>query len=434
MRSTFSVYFVFVGLFLLATPLKSAVDSTLRFDNAIYEEQVKTVRFVQSESGFNFPIYNLEAKRPLLLEFDQLKTERDFYQYTLIHCDANWQPTSGMVRTQILEGQGFDNIDDVGFSSGTLMNYSHYRVQLPSENTMPKISGNFLLVVYRNFDERDIVLSRRMMVVNVAGGVNMELLQSRQVDLRATHQQVNFTFNVKADFFMPNPMQDIKTVVLRNGEWMSANYGMKPTVVLGGTFQFNQQLGNQFEGTNQFRYFDLRSLRMSQAGIKQRLNISNQKHVWLVPDQSRKYEKYFNWADINGRVLYDSKDVPMPAGVPLESDYCFVHFSVRSEKELDKPVYIYGEISDWRVQENYRMYYSPESGVYEAVVPLKQGYYNYMYGVFDAETGKLNFSEFEGNHAATENNYMVLVYYRNQTFGYDELIGYGLKNTNTGLK
>jgi len=414
--------------------LNSAVDSTLRYDNAIYEEQVKTVRFVQSESGFNFPIYNLDAKRPLLLEFDQFKTERDFYQYTLIHCDADWKPTTGVVKTQILEGQGFDNIDDVGFSSGTLMNYSHYKVQLVSENTMPKISGNYVLLVYRNFDEKDIVLSRRMMVLSVAGSVNMELLQSRQVDLRATHQQVNFTFNVKSDFFMPNPMQDIRTVVLRNGEWMSANYSMKPTVLLGGTFQFNQQLGNQFEGINQFRYFDLRSLRMSQAGIKQRLNISNQKHVWLVPDQSRKFEKYFNWSDINGRVLYDSKDVPMPAGVPLESDYCYVHFSVRSERELPQPVYIYGEISDWRIQESYRMYYSPDLGVYEAVVPLKQGYYNYMYGVLDSETGKLNFTEFEGNHAATENNYMVLVYYRNQTFGYDEIIGYGLKNTNTGLK
>jgi hypothetical protein len=111
-----------------------------------------------------------------------------------------------------------------------------------------------------------------------------------------------------------------------------------------------------------------------------------------------------------------------------------VHFSVRSERELENPVYLYGEISDWRIQENYRMYYSPETGVYEAVVPLKQGYYNYMYGVLNPETGKLSFAEFEGNHSATENNYMVLVYYRNQTFGYDELIGYGLKNTNAVLK
>ena len=425
---------IWLGLMCMTQVALASTDSTLRFANAIYEDNVKSVRFVKTESGFNFPLYNLGSDKKLTLEFDQIKTERDFYQITLIHCDAYWRPTQGLVKTQYLEGQGYENIDDVGFSSGTLTNYTHYKVELPTENMMPKVSGNYILVVYRNFDEKDIVLSRRMMVLDIKGRIDMELFQSKQVDLRITHQQVNMTFVVNGDYYMPNPLQDIKTVVLRNGEWEYANFDMKPNVYFGQTFQYNQQLGNQFEGVNQYRFFDLRSLRMAMSGVSKRLNIANQKHVWLVQDKSRGMERYFNWADINGKVLYDNKDIPLPAGVILESDYCYVHFSLKAEREFENPVYIYGEISDWRVMESHKLYWNPDAMMYEAVLPLKQGYYNYLYGVLDPATQKLSFMELEGNHAETENNYMTLIYHKNPNMGYDELIAYGLKNTATALR
>ena len=173
---------------------------------------------------------------------------------------------------------------------------------------------------------------------------------------------------------------------------------------------------------------------MAMSGVSKRMNIANQKHVWLVQDKSRGMERYFNWADINGKVLYDNKDIPLPAGVILESDYCYVHFSLKAEREFPNPVYIYGEISDWRILESHKLYWNPDAMVYEAVLPLKQGYYNYLYGVLDPETQKLSFMELEGNHAETENNYMTLIYHKNPNLGYDELIAYGLKNTAAALR
>jgi hypothetical protein len=56
-----------------------------------------------------------------------------------------------------------------------------------------------------------------------------------------------------------------------------------------------------------------------------------------------------------------------------------------------------------------------------------------VFGVKDESTGLLDFSMFEGQHSETENNYMVLIYHKNPGMGYDELIGYGLKNS-TSLK
>lgn len=409
-------------------PLMATTDSSIRYANAIYESDIRTVRVYQKSSGFPFPIFTLGSEDGLVLEFDQIRSERDFYQYTLIHCDATWHPTV-LSRTQTLDGMGYDNVENANFSSGTLMQYTHYSVELPGEQTKPKLAGNYLLLVYRNFNEADIVLSRRIMVLQSQGAVNIQLSQSKQVELRSTHQQVNFSFIKNDAYFMPNAMQDVKAVVLRNGEWMYGIDDLQPMFIVGNEMQYNHQLGNQMDGMNQYRFFDIRSFRSSTAGVKQRLNIANQKHVILVNDKSRRFERYFNWADYNGRVFYDNKDLPMPSGMAFESDYCFVHFSVQADAELKEPVYVYGEMSDWRILESHRMYFNPDARAYEAVIPLKQGYYNYVFGVKNEETGVLDFSQFEGQHSETENNYMVLIYHRNPAMGYDELVGYGLKNT-----
>ena len=417
---------------LLSKNIWANTDSTLRYCNAIYENDVRTVRLIQEGSGFNFPIISLgENENALRLEFDQLTSERDYYQFTLIHCDAHWNK-SQLVKTQYLDGSGFDNIENQLFSSSTLTQYVHYSVNFPTSQTKPKISGNYLLVVYRNFNESDIVLSRRIMVLNSQGNVDLTVSQSSQVEFRAENQQVNFTFTTLKNYFIPNPYQDITAVILRNGEWLGSNSELKPQFIQNQSYAYKQMIGSQFQGMNEFRYFDIRSLRVSQAWVKKKLNIGNQKHVWLVTDQSRCYDRYMNWSDYNGRVFYDNKDIIKdsilkPNGFENESDYCFVHFSLKADP-IDRDIYIYGELSDWRILESHKMFYNSDAKIYEAVIPLKQGYYNYVYGV-KSDDNLLDFKQLEGSHSVSENNYMVLMYHRNQAMPYDELIGYGLKNS-----
>ncbi len=416
-------------LFLVINSAQSATDQELRYENAIYESDIRTVVLL-NEAGFNFPLVELnESINKLTLSFDQLSSERDFYQYTLIHCDANWEK-SPIARTQYLSGVGFESIDNSFFSNGTLTQYTHYEVNLPSENTKPTISGNFLLLVYRNFDENDIVLSRRIMVLGSKGNVSMNIVQSNQVEFRQVQQQVNFTFNkTSGDYYIPNPQMDVKSVVLRNGEWNSAIDNLKPQFIKGNSFEYNQMLGNQFDGINEYRYFDIRSLQVAQAGVKKRMNIGGQKHVWLIADKSRGQDRYLTWRDYNGRVFYDNKD--LPSQVNIESDYCFVHFTLVSA-DLKQNIYLYGELTDWSIKEDYKLFYNSDLGQYEAIVPLKQGYYNYMYVIPGSEGTSVDYKTLEGSHSITENNYMVLIYHRNQAMPYDELIGYGLANSVQG--
>lgn len=417
---------------LVLTSASYAADSTLRYENYIYEKDFRSVKLYQTSSGFNFPVLNLNSSETLSLDFDQLTSEQDYYQYTLIHCNANWEP-SGMAKTQTLAGMGFESINNAMFSSATLMQYTHYSVAIPGENTKPKISGNYLLLLYRNFNEKDIVISRRIMVLDSKGGVDMKTIQSRQVELRPTHQEVDFNFVLNNNTYpIPNPYTDLKTVILRNGEWMNPITDLKPQYVTGSTYNYQYQIGNQFEGMNEYRFFDIRSFRLSTAGVKQRLNIANQKHIILITDQTRRFDRYSRWADYNGRYLLDNKDIPNSGNAPMESDYCFVHFSVKSDEDLkNKKVFVYGELSDWSILPDFQCFYNADNKTYEAVIPLKQAYYNYVYAVQDISTGEIDFKHFEGSHYETENNYMVLVYHKNQTMGYDELIGYGLQNTST---
>ena len=429
MKNIVLVIFLFFG----GEKLLANLDSTLRFTNAIYEGDIRTVRVTQPQSGFAFPLITLEdALGNLRLEFDQLTAERDYYQFTLILCDAQWNKVP-MAKTQYLEGIGYENLENYVFSNSTLTQYVHYTQNFPTENTLPKYAGNYLLVVYRNFNESDIVLSRRIMVLSAKGNVDVTVNQSNQVEFRQENQQVNFTFNTLKGYYIPNPYQDLTAVILQNGEWVSAIDNLKPQFIQSQSYAYKQVQGTQFSGENEYRSFDIRSLRSSQAWVKKRMNIGNQKHVWLVTDQSRGYDRYMPWSDYNGRVFYDNKDIIKDTmmnnnGVSFESDYVFVHFSLAADVQ-ENDVYIFGELSDWRINENLKMYYNADLKNYEAVVPLKQGYYNYMYGIFNKTTGKLDFKPLEGANSATENNYMVLMYHRNQAMPFDELIGYGLKNS-----
>jgi hypothetical protein len=60
---------------------------------------------------------------------------------------------------------------------------------------------------------------------------------------------------------------------------------------------------------------------------------------------------------------------------------------------------------------------------------LKQGFYNYKYVVVDGDTGLIDEGAISGNFYETENNYKVLVYYRDLGARFDRIIGLGEANS-----
>ena len=76
------------------------------------------------------------------------------------------------------------------------------------------------------------------------------------------------------------------------------------------------------------------------------------------------------------------------------------------------------------------MVYNDKNGNLEASLLLKQGFYNFKY-VLKAADGTIQNSTVGGDFHFTENNYLILVYYRNFGDLYDGIIGVGSTNSRT---
>ena len=74
------------------------------------------------------------------------------------------------------------------------------------------------------------------------------------------------------------------------------------------------------------------------------------------------------------------------------------------------------------------MKFNEESQVYENTMLLKQGFYNYKYVVVNADES-VDEGAISGNFFETENDYKVLVYYRDLGARYDRIIGLGEGNS-----
>ncbi|NQZ75556.1 MAG: DUF5103 domain-containing protein, partial [Ekhidna sp.] len=106
----------------------------------------------------------------------------------------------------------------------------------------------------------------------------------------------------------------------------------------------------------------------------------------------------------------------------LNADYAKVRFTLVSEP-IQGDVYVAGRYNNWNLSDVNRMRYTTQGGVgrYETSIPLKQGYYEYMYVV---DNSTLPSYYYEGSHFQAENEYEILVYYRMPGNVNDELIGY----------
>ncbi|MFM7031134.1 MAG: DUF5103 domain-containing protein, partial [Bacteroidota bacterium] len=107
-------------------------------------------------------------------------------------------------------------------------------------------------------------------------------------------------------------------------------------------------------------------------------------------------------------------------------DYATVHFTYAPPGNVpyNKELYIIGQITNYGKDEGARMTWNQDQRVYQTTLRLKQGYYDYAYALEDKSGGRIKFitDETEGNIWETENEYMVLVYYRELGGRYDQLL------------
>lgn len=423
-------YILFGLLHCMAMGASAQVDKELRYDNYVYEEEIRTILLYQTSTKDHMPVLGMESNDKLTLLFDQLGNRNEYFQYTFVHCNSDWTP-SDLQPMQYLEGSMYGTIDKFTYSNNTYIKYVNYQLEFPAADIKPKISGNYLLKIYRNFDENDLVLTRRFYLLDNKIGVTGNVHPATRPDYRFNKQEVDFVANTK-NYLVVNPFQDTRVVVIQNYWQNNAITGLKPQFVNGADLTYNYEEENVFGGINEFRFYDTRSLRFASMNVEKKFFENGVYHSVLLKDEVRAFKRHINIVDFNGRRVIENRD---GNNGDVDGDYTWVYFTLQSENPFPDSVYIMGELTDWRIQEQFKMTYNPEIKAYQGKALLKQGYYDYMYVTQPKDLTQLPETVFtEGNFMNTENDYYIFYYVRNQFLDYHELLGFQRLNTNSEKK
>ena len=377
-------------------------------------ENIKSIIF-KGPTEDQFPLIQLGES--LRLEFDDLTARETDYYYRIRHCDHNWEP-SQLLKSQSLDGMDNQRIIDYRNSYNTLQAYSNYRLQLPNSLVRVKVSGNYVLEILNSSNQ--LQFSRRFVVYEplvVVGGVAK---RSRNFNFVNTKQSIQFSINTGA-FRVVNPRQQIKVVIIQNDQWRTAINGLKPQFTRGPELIYRYDQESSFFGGNEYLNFDTSDLRAPTAAIA-KIRVEDVYQHYLYTNQYRYDRPYTYFPDINGDFELRTLQGRDPS---REGEYTDVHFSLpyRDVMGLDQ-LYVYGKFNNYELDDISRMEYNEENGMFEATVRLKQGFYNFKYVALN-DRGELIDSKVSGDFHFTENNYRLLVYFRDFGGQYDRLIGIG---------
>jgi len=389
------------------------------YTDRIYSPTVKSVTFHPLGMGIAAAVSDVEGNTPLLLTFDDLTYDARRFVYRIIHCDFDWEP-SELMEMEYVQGYTEDDIRQFAYSSKTTRSYVHYELTLPNANTRWTRSGNYLLVVFEDEDRRIPVITRRFVVVDNQVQIDPSWSIPAQASGYRTHQELDFMVR-HPRLNIRQPMQEIRATVVQNGQWANALVGMVPFQFGNQYISFDHQGKIVFAGGNEFRQLDLRSLWQRTGQMADLVRSKTSTEVVLFRDRLRGEEPYFQNRDINGRFFLETRD----QGNPLASDYAQVLFTLDApEPFLDKEVYLLGAFNDWLALPEYKMIHSEADKGYILKKPLKQGFYNYAFGMTTSRESRPDLRETEGSFYETENEYLVFIYYRPFGARADEVIGY----------
>jgi len=389
----------------------------LVYENLNYLPAIRTVQFYPADRENALPVIELHSNDQFILAFDDLRGDVRNYYFNIEHCDANWKP-SRLSPLEYAEGFNEERILDYRTSVNTLQPYTHYHVVFPTNNVKPKLAGNYLLKVYEDADKSRLVISRRFYVLAPLMIVSPQFAPSVDITKRSSNQKLNLKINT-GGLTVSNPYQDVSILVMQNQrpdiqQWLTA-----PLFVSNNELTYNDNKTLDFCGGNEFRYIDLRSLRLASERVA---NIRLDSAVWvdLIPDKSYKDASYASLFDENGQFFIRNQD---KADADTESDYAWVTFSLEDDTPPDGAVYVVGGFNNYIRGADNKMAYNDAQKKWQCTILLKQGLYDYEYVRIDPSgTAEVAFSS--GNHFETNNTYQILVYNRRQGTTWDELVGY----------
>lgn len=411
--------FVFAALILSAGLLAQ---------DQVFDPDIKSTQLYRFGDQTTFPIILLGSADGLELHFDDLGNRVKNYYYTFQLCNADWSPAM-MQPFEYIKGFQNARITTYRNSSFATTRYIHYQAVVPDRNCYPSRSGNYLLKVFLDNDTSKLAFIKRMVVAGNRASITAQIQQPFSSALFRTGQKLNIVVQTDNRLQIMSP-SDLKLAILQNNNWETSLLINRPTIFRGNYYEYSDEAETAFPAGREFRWIDLRSLRLMTDRMEKINNKGDTVQVYVKPDRERNMQAYVYYRDLNGSYTIENLDNVNPF---WQADYALVHFTYLPPGNKPFPasdLYLFGEFTNYASDTSGKMEFNKERGAYEKTMFLKQGFYSYQYVTRDLNgSGYPDFSQTEGNYYATENSYIVLVYYRPFGARADEVICYTSLNS-----
>ena len=399
---------------------------TQPYSNQIINGKIKTVQLYKEGWNLSYPVISLKGDEKLELHFDLLDDQAETYYYTFVHCTKDWEK-SDIFPNDYMKGYPDNPIEEYEASFNTTTSYFHYKLRFPNDRISISLSGNYALVVYPIDKPEEPVLIQRFIVTEDAAKIDVDVHRPQMTQDNNTHQQIDFTVN-HAGLNLNDPYRNTFAFILQNGRWDNAKRNLKPDFYGDNQLKYSSLSDkNIFPGGNEYRYFDIKSLRYQTEYVQKIDYVIPNYNVYLFPSDNREFKPYFYSQDFNGRYYIAAQEGKKH---DTDADYVYVYFTLPSKQAVEGgEMYVSGDLNNREFNKNNLMTYNSARGEYECTMMLKQGWYNYEYVFLDDKSVDATATIFEGSHYETENDYIVLIYYRNPRERYDRVIGSVIANT-----
>lgn len=382
---------------------------------------IKTISFVQNNENV-VPIFKLGDG--FLFQFDDLYGNEANYYFEIVHCDYDWNPTD-IPKTEYMKGFDGQRIQEYENSFNTLQIYSHYKLPIPNQYVQLLISGNYMLKILD--ENKEVIFSRKFILYEDLVTVPVEIRRARIAKyLEFKH---NLQFSIKSLVInFQNPLKNVKVVLFQNGQFNTAIKNVVPQYTIGNELIYKYDAQTQFWAGNEFLYFDNSDIRASGNNISRVDSSTGIYGSKLYTNLARGNYPYSLFPDVNGNFVVRNISATKNE---IESDYAWVYFSVSAPAfVMNKDIYITGMFNNYSLSPEYKMDFNAEKNIFEKAVLIKQGFTNYQYQVVDNKGNIDAENAIDGNFWQTENDYTVLVYYKESNNRYERVIGRATANSN----
>lgn len=386
----------------------------------IFDSTIKTLQIGRDGEKYSSNLMELNGSEVLKIKFDQLSHESHAYSYKILHCNADWT-VSNLSSNEYLQGFTTANITDYTLSSATTFLYTHYRFELPNNDMRLKISGNYVALIYEDNQSEKPVAQVCFSVYEPKVSVNHTLRANTDIELNGRYQQIDFDVLLNG-LAVQNPQNEIKVLVRQNNRFDNEVFGVQPTYIGGSKLSYTNNKSLIFEGGNEFHSFDISSVYAASRGVDRIKYMQPHYEVFLTQDKIQTSKVYNHEFDANGKFVINFQESTVNSDT--EGDYMYVNFMLPAKEPFfDGQLYVGGDFNFNLFNENSKIKYDFNAGMYFYRTLLKQGGYNYQYRFLQKNNSKASVERVDGSFWQTNNEYAVYVYYRPIGARYDRLVG-----------